>query len=58
MSDSAREKIEKAGGTVNLIAPRSFDGPRHPAKANAKPAAKSAKAAKKPAAKKKKKSAK
>lgn len=57
VSDSAREKIEKAGGTVNLKAPRAKNGPRHPAAAKAKPAATAPKA-KKPAAKKKKKSTK
>jgi large subunit ribosomal protein L15 len=60
VSESAREKIEKAGGTVNLKAPRPANGKRFapaeaekeaPAPAVAKPKAK------KPAAKKKKKTA-
>lgn len=56
VSDSARAKIEKAGGTVKLIAPRAANGPRHPEKAaKAAPAAAAPKAKKKkPAAKKKK----
>lgn len=57
VSDSAREKIEKAGGTVNIKEPRPTNGKRFaPAEAEEKapaPAAKKAKA-KKPAAKKKK----
>jgi large subunit ribosomal protein L15 len=54
VSDSAREKIEKAGGTVKLKEPRAINGPRHaPAKAKAEPAADEPKAKKKPAAKKK-----
>ena len=57
VSDSAREKIEKAGGTVNLKEPRPANGKRFaPVKAKKEapaPAAKKAKA-KKPAAKKKK----
>ncbi len=55
VSDAARAKIEKAGGTVNLIAPREAFGPRHPEKAPKNvpaPAAPKAKK-KKPAAKKK-----
>ena len=59
VSESARAKIEKAGGTVTLKPPRPADGPRHApaeAKKEAQPsAAPKAKAkAKKPAAKKKK----
>ncbi len=61
VSESAREKIEKAGGTVTLKPPRPANGPRHPspveATVSAPPRATSAapKAkAKKPAAKKKK----
>ncbi|MBA3833014.1 MAG: 50S ribosomal protein L15 [Chthoniobacterales bacterium] len=54
VSESAREKIEKAGGTVTLKEPRGPNGPRH-AQPEAKPvsAAPPAKA-KKPVAKKKK----
>lgn len=59
VSDSVREKIEKAGGTVKIIEPRPANGQRHPAaKAKAVPAKSAPKARKKPAAKKKKKSAK
>lgn len=59
VSDSARAKIEKAGGTVNLIPPREANGPRHPEKApKAVPAPAAPKAKKKKPAAKKKKSAK
>ncbi len=52
VSDSARAKIEKAGGTVKLKEPRAVNGPRRPvAEAKAEPATP---AKKKPAAKKKK----
>ena len=55
VSDSVREKIEKAGGTVKIKEPRATNGPRHPAaKAKAAPAKPTPKAPKKPAAKKKK----
>jgi large subunit ribosomal protein L15 len=51
VSDAAREKIEKAGGSVTLKEPRKISGPRKaPAEAAAAPAPK----AKKTAAKKKK----
>ncbi len=64
VSESARQKIENAGGTVTLKEPRPAHGPRHAhvaaavsaapkAAPKAKPAAPKAKA-KKPAAKKKK----
>ncbi len=57
VSDSARAKIEKAGGTVNLKEPRAAFGERHPAPA-AESETSTKPAAKKTAAKKKKKSAK
>ena len=47
VSGSAREKIEKAGGTINLKEPRPANGPRHPA-----PEKKAAPVASKPKAKK------
>ncbi len=53
VSASAREKIEKAGGSITLREVKRPDGPRHEAKS--KPAAESSEAApkkKKPAAKK------
>jgi large subunit ribosomal protein L15 len=54
VSESAREKIEKAGGTVKLKEPRGAFGPRHPeAEAKAQSAAPAPKA-KKTVAKKKK----
>jgi large subunit ribosomal protein L15 len=53
VSESARAKIEKAGGKVNLKAPRAAHGPRHPAaEAQAEPPAPAPKA-KKRATKKK-----
>ncbi len=70
VSESAREKIEKAGGKITLIERKSIgDSPRHeaadaktdssaPAKAKAKPKAKAKKPAAKKTAAKKKKSAK
>ncbi len=51
VSESARAKIEKAGGTVNLKEPRAANGPRHPAPQSEAPATKPK--AKKTAAKKK-----
>ena len=54
VSDSARQKIESAGGSITLRETKRPDGPRVPEKANAatEPKAKSAPAAKKAAAKK------
>lgn len=51
VSESARVKIEKAGGTVSLKEPRAANGPRNPAPQSEAPATKPK--AKKTAAKKK-----